>query len=389
MAKSKSATGFIGLTAKDNPKDKIEVVIGDDKEPDVLLPQAKIQRWDNESNVSIRLSGMDSFSSYQDKETIVFGDEKRDVRLYELPTSADLSEGGFEFEVILKEKPLTNVVAFTLQDKDVEYFYQPPLTQKEIDEGASRPENVVGSYAVYAETPKTNWTGGKEYKCGKIGHIYRPRIIDAEGKEAWGELYIESGILTVTIPQEFLDKAVYPVRHAAGLTFGYDAAGVSGIHYHHDFIEGSKGVLTEAGTATSLTVYISMDVSGDSVPTKCAIYEKSDDSFVMGTEQINITSTSYSWVTYDLTSSASLAAGDYWLLNWGGTGSSDGWGRVKYDSVAWDSAGQIITYGTWPSTLSKTSYSNFRESIYATYAASGGGATGPTGWKSLLGVGQG
>lgn len=37
------------------PKDKVDVVIGDDKQPDVFYPQAKLCRWNNEVNFSLRL----------------------------------------------------------------------------------------------------------------------------------------------------------------------------------------------------------------------------------------------------------------------------------------------------------------------------------------------
>ena len=202
------------LVAKDDPKDRIEVEIGDSKELDIILPQQKIMRWDNECNVSIRLQDFNEYSVYQEKEKIIFGNEKQEVHIYSITEE----EGGQEFEVILNEKPKSNVIQFSLVDKDIEYLYQPELTEKEIEGGAERPENIIGSYAVYAKSNKVNYVGGKEYKCGKVGHIYRPKITDSAGAEVWGELHIENGILSVTIPQEFLDKAVYPVRHAAGLT---------------------------------------------------------------------------------------------------------------------------------------------------------------------------
>ena len=88
---------------------------------------------------------------------------------------------------------------------------------------------MAGSYAVYHQTQEGDYTalGGKNYKAGKAFHIYRPRIEDATGASCWGELNIDvkAGLLTVTIPQDWLDQAVYPVRHAAGLTFGYTSIG--------------------------------------------------------------------------------------------------------------------------------------------------------------------
>jgi hypothetical protein len=89
-----------------------------------------------------------------------------------------------------------------------------------------RPENVVGSYVVCASENKINYVGGKEYKCGQVGVIYRPKVTDAEGKWVWEELKIENGLLTITIPQEFLDKAVYPLS-SKGVNFGYETKGPS------------------------------------------------------------------------------------------------------------------------------------------------------------------
>src|SRR5205085_2722515 len=105
-----------------------------------------------------------------------------------------------------------------LNTKGLDFIYQPELTSEEEKEGCVRPDNVVGSYAIFTSEEKINRVGGKEYKSGKVGHIYRPRIEDANGEKVWGELNIDTknGVLSVEIPQVFLDKASYPVRHAAG-----------------------------------------------------------------------------------------------------------------------------------------------------------------------------
>jgi len=255
---------------KDNPKDKISVEIGDSKEPDIILPQEKICRWDNESNVSIRLLDFDEYSVFQDKDKIIFGNEKLEAHFYPITEG----EGGQELEVILKEKPITNKIEFFLVDKDVDYFYQPELTQKEIDQGTSRPENVVGSYAVYAKSNKVNYVDSKEYKCGKVGHIYRPKIIDAEGTEVWGELLIKNGILSVTIPQEFLDKAVYPVR--IDPTFGYDSIGVSNnqlawtnfssfTSYRQGYYDYINNVPSQSGTLDKITIALVAQLASESI----------------------------------------------------------------------------------------------------------------------------
>ena len=391
-------------TPKDNPKDLVQVIIGDDKEPDIILPQAKIQRWDNECNVSIRLKDFDNYGVIQEQDKVIFGNETKEVHFYQIPEG----DGANEIEVVLKEKPLTNVIHFSLIDKDVEYFYQPTLREKlgqfavekrEIDriiknqqfsslvdigggtgwfakkfngtcidysdEAYSKrvtdnyiksnikngvavidkqfdiavgigflryfqnedsireaiqeiariskkgiffdgqgfeffedtlppdrcstdwdkskrsywlekfalyapdypieiydisysitPENVEGSYAVYAKSNKVNYVDGKEYKVGKVGHIYRPKIIDSIGTEVWGKLHIDNGILSVIIPQEFLDSAIYPVRHAAGLTFGYTSGGTQTLRISASANNQFDDATGAAGTGNSMSAYI-------------------------------------------------------------------------------------------------------------------------------------
>jgi len=91
-----------------------------------------------------------------------------------------------------------------------------------VAEKAFRPDNVVGSYAVYHATKKNN-----EYMTGKAFHIYRPIAEDAVGNKAWCAIHIDGHLdpknLTITVPQQFLDEAVYPV--VIDPDFGYLIAG--------------------------------------------------------------------------------------------------------------------------------------------------------------------
>lgn len=211
------------------------------------FPEARLEKWGNEAHLKVwpddevenevTLSG--------DKTIYKSRDEKKEYCLY--PTTAlhiGRNIAGFEYEVILKEKPETNIVTLNIETEDLKFYYQPPLTEEETPpEGGSvtetavmdkngntiiyRPENIVGSYAVYHKDKKGYVTGQTNYATGKAFHIYRPRIVDADNWEVWGELriYEETGLMTVTIPQDFIDKAVYPVKHATGATFGLTTQG--------------------------------------------------------------------------------------------------------------------------------------------------------------------
>lgn len=245
------------MVAKDNPKDLVEAIIGDDKQLD-FMPQVKIQRWDNEVNFSVRLVDDEltkpTITTVKDK--IVWTNVEKDIKFYDISPNEEHPEGGYEFEVILKEKPKSNVVSFTLNTKGLDFFYQPPLTQKEIDEGAVRPENVVGSYAVYHKTKGgMNNSAGMEYKVGKFGHIYRPKIIDANGSEIWGELNVneQNGLLTVTVDQTWLDNAIYPI--IVDPTFGYAIAGASNTSGANYYLGSLFTSPADIGTIIGLSMY--------------------------------------------------------------------------------------------------------------------------------------
>jgi len=100
-------------------------------------------------------------------------------------------DGGLELEFVLSAKPNSGSINIPFSKENITLFYQPPLTEefKQEDceiwtetyvktkngEESWRPENVVGSYAVYHRSKKNNG-----YKNGKICHIFRPKLTDAD-----------------------------------------------------------------------------------------------------------------------------------------------------------------------------------------------------------------
>jgi len=204
-----------------------QIEIGDSKQPS-FFPQFKTMHWDNECNFSARLvDDLTGTVSYQGNK-IVYSKPDLVANFY---TQTGDEDGQFEFEIILKQKPSSNIIQFTIQSKGFDFFFQPPLTSDEITEGANRPDNVVGSYAVYHSTKTNNLVGGKAYRTGKAFHIYRPQLTDAKGNQVWADLNIDSlnGLMTITIPQSFLDSAVYPVT--VDPTFGYTTHGGTALAY--------------------------------------------------------------------------------------------------------------------------------------------------------------
>ena len=64
---------------------------------------------------------------------------------------------------------------------------------------------LKGSYAVYS---KDTLLGEG---TGKLCHIHRPEIIDARGRRCWGDLSIVENCLCISIPENWLSEATYPV----------------------------------------------------------------------------------------------------------------------------------------------------------------------------------
>jgi len=363
---------------KDNPKDFIEVEVGDSKQED-FYPQTKIKRWDNECNFSVRLNDNNKkkakVTSKDNKVTWDKGNIK--IEFYEV-------EDAHKFVWYLKEKPKTNKVSFTIQSKGVDFFYQPELTQEEKDDGCERPENVVGSYAVYASEQKTNYVGGKEYKCGKIAHIFRPHLYDSNGLEAWGDLHIEDGIYEVTIPQEFLDNAIFPIK--SNDTFGYTTEGESIATGDNQLWSDYTTMGATAGTTSSITAYLTFGWAGK---VKYALYEYSnpyslDSDLLVNTNEYsgdNDTGT----LTINTQSGYSLEAStNYYLVIW----RLDGNIRISFDSGGFQNY-QTLAYvsgnNDFPSNITGGSAYTRKHTIYCTYTVAATDST-ITGIQTIQGI---
>ncbi len=396
---------------KTDKRDELFVEIGDSKQPD-FKPQMKICRWGNgdgtnECNVSIRL--IEDKDEEKETPTIIAEDgkikhikSKRECHFYNIQ-NAEHPEGASEFEIILRSKPKTNVVQFSIVDKDVKYLHQPVLTEeyrsgfnseyntevvvsetRVVDlEGnvlIERPEHIVGSYVVMLASKRINWTGRKIYRNGQIGIIHRPRMIDASGWEVWGKLNIKNGILSVTIPQDFIDNAVYPIRHAAGLNFGYETQGGSAYATRNTI----RGFDADGATGTldSISAYMDL-VNGWSPKMKGCIFLNSDESFfVSGAE---VTTVGAGWKVSAVSGSPAISAVSYHIMESGGAAGSSG--IYVYGNSG---AGVYMnwTYGTFPDPITISSNS-VSYSVYATYTAGGGGeAVKPNHLFSLMGCGN-
>jgi len=353
---------------------------------------AVLNRWDGEAWISFG-----SFPSEGEVEIEVeaelaenklkwkgkwkIGEEEVEVEI-ELEPKNISEYGDLEWSMKLTDNLPINVFSMPIQSENLKFFYQPPLYEEYgFSEPFSnstffvnathvmefngtdwitttyRPENVVGSYAVYHAYKMNN-----EYKTGKAFHIYRPKLIDAEGKTAWAELSIDekNGVLTITLPQDFLDKAVYPVT--IDPTFGYETAGAS-FQDFRDRITGSVFTCPEDGTADSISFY--GGVSGTFW--KCAIYRHSDSSLIGATDRLG-DAMPVGWHTNTFTDEPTLTNIDYVLVVWSGYGYGS---HIYYDAgEANQGHYQSLTYNGFPDPAS-FSHEDRKYSIYCTYTAGG------------------
>lgn len=222
-----------------------------------------------------------------------------------------------------------------------------------------------------------NIEGGQKYDWGLFGWIFKPRIIDSKGKWTWGKIEIneDETLKTVTIPQEFLDTATYPVYHAAGDIFGNNGTGGSSTIC--DTSNGSIGweASTPSGvggsSATSMSWYLSSTTSANA---KYALYSDSgadapNSLLANGAAAVGVQA--FTWTTINFSSSYTLAASTkYWLTILGSTSAAEMNIQYADDVTNSNHAGKVgggETYATWPPSTFAGFGSTYVNRIYHAY----------------------
>lgn len=176
------------LTMKSKDKDGVKTVVGKEDSRE-FLPELTLSRWDGE--VSLRVAADVSDTPAESRHLAAEGNKikfetpKNDYHFYDRAPDFQNPEGGYEIDTILKEKPASNKIVFSLETKGLDFFYQPPLNVEKHPEADScteteclrdgkviieRPENVVGSYAVYYKGHSGDYSqmGGKIMEPAKL-----------------------------------------------------------------------------------------------------------------------------------------------------------------------------------------------------------------------------
>ncbi len=390
--------------------------------PEIKKPERSYEKWGSSITMGVPLNAEAPKVDKKGETVWDYGD--KDVSVYDLGPSDEYENGGFEMDVVLKSKPATNDIHFTIEGADYNFFYQPALDEEHNGDSLSedakvlkaalvqrilggesiedivkslpkeekyivgevdhctetdcynifgtvidhRPENVVGSYAVYSKTKKNHEIGKENYRAGKVAHIYRPKIIDANGNWVWGDMKMQGNQLVVTVPQDFLDNGAYPITVDPALGYNTDPQSstvvtqsqILGMYYS------SSVTMPEDGTAQSVWVWWAagdFDVSN----AKMGIYTFTTlpDSYIDTTAEMTSFPGTAGWLEFT-GASASLTSGVSYVPVWWHLAD---WkeGNLGYDSGA---EGEYWldneTYGgSWPSTFTNDGHDTYR--IFGAY----------------------
>lgn len=324
--------------------------------------------WGGENNLKIKAVG-----EYDKSERKLLSNTREAVSKDKNTTLIiEPIDGGINVDTILHNKPDTNVFSYELIGwEDYDFWYQPALTQEEIASGDVRPDNVIGSYAVYHKTKKDN-----EYKTGKAFHIYRPEIIDNSGDRVWGELSFNNGILKVFVPQDFLDKANYPVK--VDPTLGQTSCGASNSTHTTPTMFAFVATSTANGTVTSISMCIDGNGVGtvnakgvllDYVPNNSTIVANGVSPSALLPSSAGGTFTE---ITYS--SSPSITTGSGYAI----AGIADATVRYYYDNPGGTMGWTDPTNNyTTPQNTGPENVATRRQSHYITYTTGGGGGSPP------------
>lgn len=316
--------------------------------------------WDKESDGAVST----------DNNKIIFDKTEYKCEFYDLP---EKQEGGHEFFLNLKKKPLSKDLTFHCITKKVIPHFQPALTTEE-KKTANRPANVTGSIAFLYDGYKHNI-----YGPGKQGHLEAPLFM-LPGENRYGEwlinkiLSIDGDKITwefqITIPDDIYNSAIW---NNGGLkidpTFGYTSVGLSTSDQYGYFTFITNATLSEAGTVTSINVYLNLSSDDDMIP---VIYNMSTSPTTLNTAgSIYNATAGTGW--FSLPISAVLSAAEYAIghMQHGISFSTS----LYFDSNS--KKGWIDYMGSWPTPdnpfTSDSTYNNRNYSDYSEYTTEGGG----------------
>lgn len=251
-----------------------------------------------------------------------FSDGKVKVKVGSVESSFEMSNGVLKINRTFDSAPLEAPRYRIKQSPGIVWFYQPELTIEERFEEHNRPDDVVGSYAIYCKNKgsikcKTGETV-VNYQTGKLCHMYAPYWMDAAGNRIKGSQNFDGKWLTFPLPpSEWLSEAVFPIT--LDPTIGYTTAGATTGSDTSDYIGAVRFISDVAGAANPGTFYSYTKVNSGSISRSCAVHANNGGTvsgqakLSSGNSVMTVSSTSFGWQSVAITWTGILASTDYWL----------------------------------------------------------------------------
>lgn len=312
--------------------------------------------------------------------------------------------GRVKWDVVFEKCPESFVLEWRRTCSDgLTAYYQDVLTEEEIREGAYRPDDVIGSYAIYcdkahnwirplnrkreipadwksqlsagADLADVNIHSYREYKKGKVGHKYRPFVIDANGKTAWCSLLIIRNIERVTLPENFMQSAAYPVR--LDPTFGYETQGASSTSFYNAYAPRCSVYGTHTASSgdkiTQYSIYAHTVSGGSSVDIAAYSIVSGDPNTRIAAVQSVFIGTTPEWKNTSVVEQV-LSNGVVYGIGFGNF-------PVVTEQIYYDTGTNYVkrhnAVGELPETWTNDATQNYIYSVYATYTESGGASIVP------------
>ncbi len=130
-------------------------------------------------------------------------------------------DGNLEWEMIFAERPDTNRFSFEYSSENLKFVLQDTaLVSEKLKATSDFPDSTIYSWVAYHDKMSSDYViesdSGRiryQYRTGIAFIIYRPLAYDAVGDSVWCTLEFDTSasVMTIDLPESFLDNAVYPV----------------------------------------------------------------------------------------------------------------------------------------------------------------------------------
>lgn len=284
------------------------------------------------------------------------------------------ADDNFEWYIILKERPDTNVFTFPIQTKGLRFLYQDTLSDIEKADNVIRPDSVIASYDVKRLDGRMhNWNHrdgtSTEYTTGKFCHIYRLKAWDANGDTVWVDQFIDTIAYTysVIVDAKWLQSAILPV--IVDPTFGVTSIGASNVNlgaYAIGFNQAFQLYTATTGdVVTTMHVYTGTPGQNDR---SMSLYDTATANGIPNNQLFTpttVTTGSIGWHT--ATVSWALVNGQEYTIVSGGLGNHN----YHYDSNADAILSRDNQEDPLPDPFTQGSTRVYEVSMYATFTEAG------------------